>query len=99
MLSPALRAGDIVIMDNLGAHKNDQTLALIAQAGAEVRFLPAYSPDLNPIEMMGRKVKALLRKAQARTHDDLLLAIAAALRAVTTQDALGWFVACGYNFI
>ena len=49
--------------------------------------------------MMGRKVKALLRKAQARTHDDLLLAIAAALRAVTTQDALGWFVACGYNFI
>jgi len=52
MLVPALRAGDIVIIDNLGAHKNDRTLAFIAQAGAEVRFLPAYSPDLNPIEMM-----------------------------------------------
>jgi transposase len=99
VLVPALRAGDIVIMDNLGAHKNDRTLALIVQAGAEVRFLPAYSPDLNPIEMMWSKVKSLLRKAQARTHDDLLLAIAAALRAVTAQDALGWFAACGYSFI
>lgn len=94
VLVPALRTGDIVIMDNLGAHKNDCTPALIAQAGAEVRFLPADSPDLNPIEMMWSKVKPLLRKAQARTHQDLLLAIAAALRAVTAQDALGWFAAC-----
>ena len=99
VLIPALRPGDIVIMDNLGAHKNDRTLALIAQAGAEVRFLPAYSPDLNPIEMMWSKVKSLLRKAQARTDQDLLAAIAAALRAVTPQDALGWFAACGYSFI
>jgi transposase len=99
VLIPSLRAGDIVIMDNLGAHKNDRTLALIAQAGAEVRFLPAYSPDLNPIEMMWSKVKSLLRKAQARTEQDLLRAIAAALRAVTAQDALGWFAACGYSFI
>jgi transposase len=99
VLVPSLRAGDIVIMDNLGAHKNDRTLALIAQDGAEVRFLPAYSPDLNPIEMMWSKVKSLLRKSQARTHDDLLLAIAAALRAVIAQDALGWFAARGYNFI
>lgn len=80
-------------------HKNDCTLALIAQAGAEARFLPAYSPDLNPIEMLWSKVKSLLRKAQARTHQDLLVAIAAALRAVTAQDALGWFVACGYSFL
>jgi len=99
VLIPSLRTGDIVIMDNLGAHKNDRTLALITQAGAEVRFLPAYSPDLNPIEMMWSKVKSLLRKAQARTEQDLLLAIAAALRAVTAQDALGWFAACGYSFI
>ena len=99
VLVPALRTGDIVIMDNLGAHKNDRTLALIVQAGAEVRFLPAYSPDLNPIEMMWSKVKSLLRQTQARTHHDLLLAIAAALRAVTAQDALGWFAACGYSFI
>ncbi|WP_342751024.1 IS630 family transposase [Termitidicoccus mucosus] len=99
ILVPTLRPADIVVMDNLGAHKNDRTLALIEQAGAQVRFLPAYSPDLNPIEMMWSKVKALLRKAQARTHSDLLNAIASALLAVSPQDALGWFSACGYNFI
>jgi len=99
VLAPSLRRGDIVILDNLGAHKNERTLALIEQAGTEVRFLPAYSPDLNPIEMMWSKVKALLRKAQARNHPDLLVAIASALSAVTPQDALGWFAACGYNFI
>lgn len=99
MLVPSLRPGDIVVMDNLGAHKNELTLALIEQAGAEVRFLPAYSPDLNPIEMMWSKVKALLRKAQARSHPDLLAAIASALSAVTPNDALGWFTHCGYSFI
>lgn len=99
VLRPSLRAGDIVVMDNLGAHKNEATIELIRQAGAEVRFLPAYSPDLNPIEMMWSKVKALLRKAQARTHPDLLTAIAHALFCVTPHDALGWFTACGYNFI
>lgn len=99
VLAPSLRRGDIVILDNLGAHKNERTLALIEQAGAEVRFLPAYSPDLNPIEMMWSKVKALLLKAQARNHPDLLVAIASALSAVTPHDALGWFAACGYNFI
>jgi transposase len=99
VLVPSLRRGDIVILDNLGAHKNERTIALIEAAGAEARFLPAYSPDLNPIEMMWSKVKALLRKAQARNHPDLLLAIASALNSVTPQDALGWFAACGYNFI
>ncbi len=99
ILVPSLRPGDIVVMDNLGAHKNERTLTLIEKAGAEVRFLPAYSPDLNPIEMMWSKVKALLRKAQARNPPDLLTAIASALSAVTPQDALGWFAACGYNFI
>jgi transposase len=99
VLVPSLKPADIVIMDNLGAHKNERTLALIQQAGCEVRFLPAYSPDLNPIELMWSKVKALLRKAQARNHPDLLQAIASALRAVTAQDALGWFAHCGYSFI
>ena len=99
VLVPSLRPGEIVVMDNLGAHKNELTLALIEQAGAEVRFLPAYSPDLNPIEMMWSKVKALLRKAQARSHPDLIAAIASALSAVTSNDALGWFTHCGYNFI
>ncbi len=99
VLVPSLRPGDIVVMDNLGAHKNERTLALIEAAGAEARFLPAYSPDLNPIEMMWSKVKALLRKAQARSHPDLLAAISSALAAVTPQDAIGWFSHCGYSFI
>ena len=99
VLVPSLRPGDIVVMDNLGAHKNELTVALIEQAGAAVRFLPAYSPDLNPIEMMWSKVKSLLRKAEARNHPDLLAAIASALSAVTPDDALGWFAHCGYSFI
>jgi len=72
VLVSSLKPGDIVIMDNLGAHKNVRTVALIEEAGCEVRFLPAYSPDLNPIEMMWSKLKALLRKAQAHNHPDLL---------------------------
>jgi len=99
VLVPSLRPGDIVVMDNLGAHKNERTLDLIKQVGAEARFLPAYSPDLNPIEMMWSKVKALLRKGEARNYPDLLQTIASALAAVTPQDALGWFSHCGYSFI
>jgi transposase len=99
VLCPALRPGDLVIMDNLGPHKNEQTLALITAVGASARFLPAYSPDLNPIEMMWSKVKAALRAAEARTHSELLAAIARALRSVTSDDATNWFAACGYSFI
>jgi transposase len=96
-LCPSLRADDVVIMDNLTPHKSAETLALIAQAGAEVRFLPAYSPDLNPIEKMWSKVKASLRAAEARTLAELEHAIDAALQSVTAQDARGWFTSCGYN--
>ena len=99
VLVPSLRPGDIVVMDNLGAHKNPDTISLIEKVGAEVRFLPAYSPDLNPIEMMWSKVKSLLRKAQSRTRPDLLAAISSALASVTSQDASGWFTHCGYSFI
>ena len=99
ILVPTLRPGDIVVMDNLGPHKNEATLALIAQAGASVRFLPAYSPDLNPIEMMWSKVKNHLRTAEPRTSEELLPAIARALQRVTTQDAAHWFAACGYSII
>jgi transposase len=99
VLRPTLRPGDIVILDNLSAHKDARALELISESGAQVRFLPAYSPDLNPIEMMWIKVKSLLRKAQARTSSELLKAIGAALKAVSAQDALGWFAACGYSFI
>lgn len=98
VLVPTLRPNDIVVMDNLSPHKSDPTLALITRAGAHVRFLPAYSPDLNPIEKMWSKVKALLRGIEARTPADLVKAIGQALGQVTAQDALGWFVSCGYSF-
>ena len=98
VLVPALRSGDIVVMDNLSPHKSDPTLALITQAGAQVLFLPAYSPDLNPIEMMWSKVKNLLRAAAARTHAELIVAIGQALAHVTAQDAINWFAHCGYSF-
>ena len=99
VLVPTLRPADIVVLDNLRAHKSEATLALITAAGAQTRFLPAYSPDLNPIEMMWSKVKTLLRAAGARSHSALLRAIAQALAAVTAEDARNWFAHCGYSFI
>ena len=99
VLVPTLRPADIVIMDNLSAHKNERTEALIKAAGAEVRYLPPYSPDLNPIEKMWSKVKQLLRSAEARTLPELQKAVAAALEKVTANDARGWWVSCGYSFI
>ena len=74
------------------------TLALINRAGAQVLFLPVYSPDLNPIEKMWSKVKALLRTAEARTPTDLIRAIGHALTQATAQDAIDWFASCGYSF-
>jgi len=99
VLAPTLRPGDILVLDNLSPHKSQPALSLIAQAGAEVRFLPAYSPDLNPIENMWSKVKASLRAAEARTQAALVEAIGSALRSVTRQDAMNWFAHCGYSFI
>ena len=99
VLCPTLRAGDIVIMDNLSPHKNDRTPALIEQVGVTVCFLPAYSPDLNPIEKMWSKVKQFLRSAEARTNEALTAAVAAALQTVTPQDAINWFASCGYSII
>jgi len=99
VLCPILRPGDIVVMDNLSPHKDSLSLSLIAEAGAEVLFLPAYSPDLNPIEKMWSKVKGFLRSAEARTQEALHEAIAAALARVTPQDAINWFASCGYSFI
>ena len=99
VLCPTLRPGDVVIMDNLAPHKSEPTLALIEAAGAKALFLPAYSPDFNPIEKMWSKVKAHLRAAEARTLPALNEAIAAALATVTANDARGWFASCGYSFI
>ena len=88
-----------MILDNLSPHKTDPTLSLIRQAGAEVLFLPAYSPDLNPIEKMWSKVKTCLRSAEARTPAALGQAVSAALATVTRRDAMNWFASCGYSFI
>lgn len=99
VLLPSLRAGDIVIMDNLSPHKNQETIDLIESVDARVEFLPAYSPDLNPIEKMWSKVKQSLRSQEARNHDDLIKAIAQAIQTVTSNDARNWFACCGYSFI
>jgi transposase len=74
-------------------------MVLIRQAGAQVLFLPAYSPDLNPIEKMWSKVKNILRSLEARTQALLIEAIGRALTEITRQDAINWFASCGYNFI
>jgi transposase len=97
VLCPTLRRGDIVVMDNLSVHKSPEVLELVQAVGAEVRFLPAYSPDLNPIEKMWSKIKALLRSAEARTPEQLDQAISFAFSKITAQDAMGWFASCGYS--
>lgn len=95
-LCPRLRRGDIVIWDNLGIHNDSQVLAAIEARGATLEFLPAYSPELNPIEMAWSKVKAGLRAAGARTLDTLLASLGNALRSVTRTDCRGWFSHAGY---
>jgi len=99
VLCPTLRPSDVVVMDNLSPHKSAPTLSLITATGAQILFLPAYSPDLNPIEKLWSKVKASLRAAEARTESVLIEAMAAALQKVTRQDAMNWFACCGYSFI
>ena len=98
VLLPTLRPGDIVVMDNLAAHKPAETVQLITGAGATALFLPAYSPDLNPIEKMWSKVKNTLRAKAARTLVELQAAIGQALAEVTGKDAANWFGSCGYSF-
>src|SRR5687768_3854648 len=96
VLVPTLRSGDVVVMDNLTAHKRPQIKRMIERAGAIVLYLPPYSPDLNPIEMIWSKVKALLRTIAARTVDALHDAFGQAFAAVTPADILGCFRHCGY---
>lgn len=96
MLAPALEPGDIVVMDNLPAHKPDAVRTAIEATGATLLYLPPYSPDLNPIEMAFSKFKALLKKAAARTIEDLWTAIAQALPQLTPSDCAGYFTAAGY---
>jgi len=96
VLTQSLRAGDIVVMDNLAPHKKPGVIAAIQAAGAEVWFLPPYSPDFNPVEKMWSKIKAFLRKAKARTWETLLAAIKEAPQDVSASDARNWFQSCGY---
>jgi len=96
VLVPALKPGDVVVMDNLAAHKVAAVREKVEAAGATVLYLPPYSPDLNPIEKMWSKVKQFLRSAAARTKDALEAAIADALAAVTADDCRGWFQSRGY---
>jgi transposase len=95
-LAPALSEGQVVVLDNLGAHKGERVRELIEARGCELMFLPAYSPDFSPIEEAFSKLKALIRKAAARTREALVEAIAAALSAVTPEEARGFFLNCGY---
>lgn len=97
VLVPELSPGDIVVMDNLPAHKVTGVDQAIEAAGAHLLYLPPYSPDFNPIEMAFSKLKALLRKAAARTVDDLWQAIAQAIDAFTPQECQNFFAAAGYD--
>ena len=96
VLRPKLSPGWIVVMDNLSVHKNRRVRELIEEKGCELWFLPAYSPDLNPIEQVFSKIKGALRKAKARGLDALFEATREALRSVTEEDACGFFSHCGY---
>lgn len=96
VLAPTLLVGDVVVMDNLGAHKVKGVSEAIEARGATVIYLPPYSPDLNPIEKCWSKIKTYLRAAKARTRQTLEQALKEALLLVTEKDAQGWFASCGY---
>lgn len=95
-LVPALRPGDIVVMDNLPAHKNEQVRKLIEAAGAALRYLPPYSPDFNPIEQLFAKLKAMLRKAKERTVPDIYDRIGSLLDRYAQDEYKGYFSNSGY---
>jgi len=97
VLAPTLRPGDVVVMDNLPAHKLTAVRRAIERAGAELCFLPPYSPDFNPIEMAFSKFKAYLKKAAARTVTDLWDAIAGAIASITPAECANFFAATGYE--
>lgn len=97
VLLPTLQGGEIVVLDNLACHKHPRVRELIESVGAEVWYLPPYSPDFNPIEEMWSKIKQALRSLAARTFEGLMAAIGIALKQVSLQDLAGWFNHCGYT--
>lgn len=96
-LAPSLAPGQIVLLDNVGAHLPGKVRALIEARGAEVLYLPAYSPDCSPIELAFSKLKAILRRVAAETQAALEAAIAEALESITEEDIRGYFAHCGYH--
>jgi transposase len=96
-LAPSLRSGQVVVMDNLTAYKGERVRNLIEERGCEFVYLPPYSPDFNPIEQAFSKLKASLRRAEARTREALIEAMGAALSTISAQDASGFFGFCGYR--
>ncbi len=96
-LAPSLSEGQVVVLDGLGAHRTDRVEELIEARGADLVFLPSYSPDLNPIEEAFSKIKHLVRKEGQRVREALVEAIGRALAAVTPEDAAGWFAHAGYR--
>src|SRR4030095_5359273 len=97
-LAPELCEGQVVVLDGLGAHRTQRVTELVEARGADLVFLPSYSPDLNPIEEAFSKIKQLVRKVGARVREALVEAIARALAAVTAEDAAGWFAHAGYHW-
>ena len=96
-LAPTLKAGQVVILDNLSAHKPARVRELIESRGCELIYLPAYSPDFNPIEEAFSKIKSIVRRAEARTKDALIDVLSEALSAISVQDARGYFEHAGYR--
>jgi transposase len=97
VLAPTLRRGDVVVLDNLAVHKQPEVRAAIEAAGAQIRFLPPYSPDFNPIEMAFAKLKAFLRAARPRTFDHVTALTAAALALFTPAECRNYVRHCGYR--
>jgi transposase len=97
ILRPTLKVGEVIVLDNLGAHRASRIEEIAKECGARVVWLPPYSPDFSPIELMWSKVKAYLRKVKARTQTELEKAIAAALETITVSDCNNWFRHCGYE--
>ena len=97
ILQPTLRRGQVVVMDNLTAHKGERVRELIEGQGCELMYLPPYSPDFNPIEEAFSKIKGLMRKAEARSREALLEAMGRAISALSAEDARGFFEHCGYR--
>jgi transposase len=99
LLAPTLRPGQVIVLDNLSAHKGGRVKEIVEGRGCELIYLPPYSPDFNPIEQVFSKVKGLLRKTQARTREALIEAMGRALDAVTVRDIRGFYWHCGYRLM